>query len=816
MKQRLYNLEGLCKALKPYLPQYLEEHNIDTSNNFQCLNPKHDDSSPSMTVRQIPEQAFCFGCGKSVDIFEAASILENKPGKGKEWIEENVLYLAKKYKIDYQLADLTGEEIYEYRTYQAYRLAAELVEDLKFGDYSVVDKEIKRRGWEKKKISSWGIGTVDYTEFRERLKKAGFEPRFLDGIDLSNPTLFNSSNLIFTVFDDEGRAVGFSAKRLDGEGSKYINTRQTGLECAIFKKGERLYGYEIAKDVAGPLYIFEGQANVVTLRHHGLLNCCAIMGTALTDHHVTLLKKHGSFNLVLVFDGDEPGQLSLQRVLDEKFSKEKDFRIKICQLPLGKDPDELVREEGFDAFVRLQKYTAFEWRMMQFSEDIKSNSDEFELEEEVKAEIASKMTPIIVSEPSHFQQETMAKQVSKMTGYDISTILSEVKRLRNEKENRVTTKKKNAVDALLKDIKINPEDVELSLAQCQKTIDDINKSTHSASEEKSTLNSILSIKEVDDNKTGEFEGFFLDPRTFGDFQYCLNGDWRKHRLFYIGGSSQASKTSFAAQLAYEIASDPRNNAMCIYHSIDDSKEVILYKWVCQGNEGDKGLSLHQNHVSNPNYWEKEIPNTKDLREKGYKKLINLVQDHRLIIKDNSDGGSFVYIEAIVRYYRELYPDRNIVLLIDNFHKLPDMAEITGHERVKRMSNTLKVSTTTNHITIIATAEYRKLAAGELPGNNALAESRSLRYDADVLFHLYNDHHENGDASDFIHQDELGNILPRITCAIGKNKVSGVETKEAFNLFPGPARLIHVDREIAIRERKERGEWLKENIKENIL
>ena len=124
MKQRIINLESLCKQLKPFLPQYLEEHGINTTKNFKCLNPKHEDNNSSMTVRQHPEAAFCFGCGAVCDLFKAASILENKPEKGRAWVEENVLYFAKKYGIQAELADLTQEEIYEYKTYEAYRLAS--------------------------------------------------------------------------------------------------------------------------------------------------------------------------------------------------------------------------------------------------------------------------------------------------------------------------------------------------------------------------------------------------------------------------------------------------------------------------------------------------------------------------------------------------------------------------------------------------------------------------------------------------------------------------------------------------------------------
>jgi len=808
MKPRLINLEETTKALRPYLQEYLQEHNINTSGQFTCIHPKHNDSHPSMTCKEIPERAFCFGCNYSADIFAAAHCIEGKPMSGKAFIDENVLYLAEKYGVQVELVDLTPEELYEYRTYEAYKMAAELVSDPKFGDYTLANVETDRRNWDKQKLEDWGIGTVNFDEFRERLRAAGFEPKFLGGIDLDRSNLFNNNNLLFTVYDDESRPVGFSAKNLKynsdkKNGPKYINTRGTGLECAIFRKGDRLYGYEIAKEAPEPLYIFEGQADVVTARHHGLMNCCCTMGTALTDHHVTLLKKHGSFNIVLVFDSDPAGELAVQKALDEKFAKEKDFRVKLSQLPEGQDPDDLLREHGFDEFVRLKKWTAFEWRMMKFIEEFGG-----EPSDEQRREIAEKMVPIIVSEQSHLRQEEMSKQVAKMTGYDLSTISSEVKRLRSEKEAVVLTRKKNLIDAMMTDVRRNPQDAELVLAQCQHAISDINKSVQVENEESSTVTAVLSLKETDEVKTGEFAGFYLRPDGLGNIGARLNDDWKTDNLIYVGGSEQAGKTTFCAQMAYEIANDPRNNAICIYHSIDDAKKYIIYKWVCNAQEE---LNLELNHVSNPNYWNNQtgydfVP---AVREAAYKKVMKLVQESKLVVKDASDGNSLPYIENVVRYYRELYPDKNIVVFGDNFHKYPDYSEINGHERVKRVSNHMKNMTVANHITWISTVEYRKLQAGEKPSNLAIAESRSLAYDSTVIMHLYNDVHYKGEKEAvLVHTKNDGTILPRIWCKFGKNKVTGYEGREFLDLYPANARMKSVDLSMAEEDQRVRLQFLK--------
>jgi hypothetical protein len=107
MKAKLANLDAVIQSLRSFLTQYLEEHEIDPSKNFSCINPKHEDNNPSMTCRQNPENAFCMSCGCTADIFQAAHWLENKPISGPGWVEENVKYLAEKYGVELELEEMT-------------------------------------------------------------------------------------------------------------------------------------------------------------------------------------------------------------------------------------------------------------------------------------------------------------------------------------------------------------------------------------------------------------------------------------------------------------------------------------------------------------------------------------------------------------------------------------------------------------------------------------------------------------------------------------------------------------------------------------
>lgn len=807
MKSRLKNLEAATAAVKPFLRDYLKEHGIDPTKQFRCLNPKHEDSTPSMSCTGDSNYhvANCFGCHVSMDIFAAAHVLEGKPNKGRGFIEDNLMYLAEKYGVNLEMEDLTPEELYEYRTYAAYGLAADLVGDPKFGDYSIVDKEIDTRGWDRERLREWGIGTVNFQQFRERMKDAGFEPSFLRGIDLDRSNLFNEDHLLFTVYDENYRPVGFSARNVkfdkNIEGSrKYNNTRSTGLECNIFKKGERLYGFELAKDASSPLYLFEGQPDVVTARHHGLINCACTMSTTLTDHHINLLKRNGIFNIVLVFDSDDAGKEATRKTLDEKLAPHKEFRVSLIHLPGGMDPDELFRSKGAEEFARLKRWDAFEWRLQQFDEE-----EEPEL-------IAEKIIPIILSEKNYLKQEKMAKTLAKRTGFDHSNIISEIKRQRSEKEANLAERKTAIIEDALYKVRKNPDEAQLVLTEARAMVEDVQKKYGDdgmASE--TVLDFVLTQKDEDEKKTGEFAGFYMRPEGLGGIGNRLNDNWRSGHWLCVGGVPQAGKTSFVTQMCYEIASDERNNATVIYHSIDDAARFILFKLVANA-ANDLGLKL--GHITNPNYWEAQnvLSNLKELRERGYKKIINLVKDQKLVLKDASENNSLAYAENLLRYYREILPERNIILAIDNFHKIPDYGKYNGQERIKAISNHVKGLSTKYNSTIITTVEYKKIYDDSMPRNSDIADSRAIEYDSTCVIHLHNDVHVKGaDKAILVHEWD-GQLMPRVRVGFGKNKISGYEGREFLDFFPASGVMRAVDLETAEYDQKERLTFLLEEKK----
>ena len=94
----------------------------------------------------------------------------------------------------------------------------------------------------------------------------------------------------------------------------------------------------------------EGYTDVIAARQAGIEPVVAVLGTALGEGHVKLLKGLTS-RVVLVLDGDEAGQRRAEEVL-ELFIKE-DADLRILTLPDGLDPADFIQQNGRESFEEL-------------------------------------------------------------------------------------------------------------------------------------------------------------------------------------------------------------------------------------------------------------------------------------------------------------------------------------------------------------------------------------------------------------------------------------------------------------------------------
>jgi replicative DNA helicase len=75
------NPEEAKEYAKTNLEAYLNAKGINTSSNFSCLNPSHEDKHPSMSFDSRRNRCHCFSCGVDYDIFDVVAIDTGLSGK---------------------------------------------------------------------------------------------------------------------------------------------------------------------------------------------------------------------------------------------------------------------------------------------------------------------------------------------------------------------------------------------------------------------------------------------------------------------------------------------------------------------------------------------------------------------------------------------------------------------------------------------------------------------------------------------------------------------------------------------------------------
>ena len=126
---------------------------------------------------------------------------------------------------------------------------------------------------------------------------------------------------------------------LDDSLPKYLNTSETD----IFKKGELLYGLEIAKTAiraSGEALVVEGYMDVIALHQTGFDTAVAALGATLTADQAAQLSRLDVQKLYLAFDADEAGQRAILSGLEQSVGRQ--FLVRAVRVPHGKDPADAV------------------------------------------------------------------------------------------------------------------------------------------------------------------------------------------------------------------------------------------------------------------------------------------------------------------------------------------------------------------------------------------------------------------------------------------------------------------------------------------
>ncbi len=329
-----------------------------TGKDFVGLCPFHSEKTPSFTVSPAKQIFHCFGCGEGGTVF---GFLMKHDGLS---FPEAVKVLGARYGIEVADRDLPPEERKRLRDRERLLSANEAAMGYftaclhdRIGEKAAA--YLRNRGIDRGTIDRFHLGFAPegWDNLIRRMAKSGFKADILERCGLVAPSKpprrghydrFRN-RIIFPIIDGRRRVVGFGGRVMDDGMPKYLNTPET----AVFDKGRSLYGLSVTRSKclgAGSAFLVEGYFDLISLYQAGIENTVATLGTALTAHHVRLLKGV-SERVILVFDSDTAGIKAAARAI-EIFDRE-GGEASILVLPRGHDPDSFVRSEGPDRFREL-------------------------------------------------------------------------------------------------------------------------------------------------------------------------------------------------------------------------------------------------------------------------------------------------------------------------------------------------------------------------------------------------------------------------------------------------------------------------------
>jgi len=103
----------------------------------------------------------------------------------------------------------------------------------------------------------------------------------------------------------------------------------------------------------------------VMAHQYGVRNVVAPLGTAMTEQHVTTLRRFAD-KIVLLFDADTAGDTAVNRAVELFLTQP--IEIAIASMPEGVDPDEYLIANGAEAFEKVlataSDALAFKWKLL--------------------------------------------------------------------------------------------------------------------------------------------------------------------------------------------------------------------------------------------------------------------------------------------------------------------------------------------------------------------------------------------------------------------------------------------------------------------
>lgn len=250
----------------------------------RCLNPDHNDSSPSMRIDKVTGIFNCFSCGFKGNLFKHYGVVTNFASIKTAKLRE---------KISDLMRDANGVEFPQER--------------------------------------------IPYPKTYRNISKATlskFEAFYTDTGDVKL-----HDRIFFPIKDIRNNTCAYIGRHTLSQGNPRYLIYPAGAKMPIFP--------QVMPSGSRSVVLVEGIFDALNLYDKGLENVSCVFGTNTLQSDIGMkllpFKVQGISNIFLLFDGDEAGQVAMTKL--KPMIEELGFTVEIIVLPDSQDPGDLPSED---------------------------------------------------------------------------------------------------------------------------------------------------------------------------------------------------------------------------------------------------------------------------------------------------------------------------------------------------------------------------------------------------------------------------------------------------------------------------------------
>ena len=371
--------------------------------------PIHGGHGPNLSVNTAKGVYHCHTCKAGGSVIDFVRRVENKDYRSA------VEGLSQRFGIDVRLSEWSNDQhkIKDAVEFASSWWRSDLMESastISYLESKGIDPEFALEhgvGYCNSDTESFLRHTADHGIGTGALIKAGI--LYVTG---SRNYIPMSNRMVVTVFDESGRAIGFSGRNIGGSGPKWLNSP----ESPIFSRKNTLYGLNWAKaEPDDEVVLVEGFFDVLSMVAAGKRAVVASMGTSLAQGQASKLSYYWD-SCTVFYDGDKSGAKASFMAADRLLSA--GIRVKVAVASGGLDPGEAVKRPE-DVFGVLNGATDVMGLKVKMLEDTRHFSTP-----EKKRVAFDKLSPTISATLDPITKEIYASLVAEKLGISQEAVLA--------------------------------------------------------------------------------------------------------------------------------------------------------------------------------------------------------------------------------------------------------------------------------------------------------------------------------------------------------------------------------------------------------